>query len=155
MALVPGAMFARPDTISNGSRGRPRHRRRIFQISVAGDALLRTNSLGDARNILLEAVEKWPADPRFAKPLALLYATFGQGREAVRTLDRHIEQYPEDAEALALAVEWMYHLRLSNAAAYSRAEDQKRARAYADRYAKSKGLQQALVRQWIEYLEKG
>jgi Tfp pilus assembly protein PilF len=119
-----------------------------------GDALLRTNSLGDARNILLEAVEKWPADPRFAKPLALLYATFGQGREAVRTLDRHIEHYPEDAEALALAVEWMYHLRLSNAAAYSRAEDQKRARAYADQYVKTKGLQQALVRQWVDYLEK-
>jgi hypothetical protein len=48
----------------------------------------------------------------------------------------------------------MYHLRLSNAAAYSRAEDQKRARAYADQYVKTKGLQQALVRQWVDYLEK-
>ena len=119
-----------------------------------GDALLRTNNLGDARNILLEAAEKWPADARFAKPLALLYATFGQGREAVRTLGRHIEYDPSDTEALALAVEWMYHLRLSNATAYSRPEDLKRARAYAERYAATKGQQQALVRQWLEYLEK-
>lgn len=119
-----------------------------------GDALLRTNDLGEARNILQEAVEKWPADARFAKPLALLYATFGQGREAVRTLARHIEYDPADIEALGLGVEWMYHLRLSNAVAYSRPEDLTRARGYADRYAAGKGPQQALVRQWIEYLEK-
>ena len=119
-----------------------------------GDALLRKNDLGEARNILQEAVEKWPADARFAKPLAILYATFGQGREAVRTLARHLEHDPADIEALALGVEWMYHLHLSNATAYSRAEDLKRARGYADRYAGTKGLQQALVRQWMEYLEK-
>lgn len=119
-----------------------------------GDALLRQNDLGDARNILQEAVEKWPADARFAKPLAILYATFGQGREAVRTLARHLEHDPADIEALALGVEWMYHLHLSNATAYSRAEDLKRARGYADRYAGTKGVQQALVRQWMEYLEK-
>ena len=49
-------------------------------------AQLRRHSLPDAQDILEEAHEKWPADPRFTKPLAMLYGTFGRGREAVRTL---------------------------------------------------------------------
>jgi tetratricopeptide (TPR) repeat protein len=121
--------------------------------SWLADALMRTNDLGEARTILLEAVEKWPADPRFAKPLALLYGMFGQGREAVRTLARHIEAQPNDLEALALGVEWTYHLHLAGTTATTRAEDVKRARAYADSYAKAKGPQAALVRQWMEYLQ--
>jgi len=51
---------------------------------------MRLRNLSQARSILEEAVVKWPSDLRFAKPLALLYATFGQGREAVRTLERHL-----------------------------------------------------------------
>jgi VWFA-related protein len=121
--------------------------------SWLSDALIRTNDLGEARTILLEAVEKWPADPRFAKPLALLYGMFGQGREAVRTLARHIEAQPNDLDALALGVEWTYHLHLSGTTATTRAEDLKRARAYADSYAKAKGPQAALVKQWMEYLQ--
>ena len=50
-----------------------------------GDTLLRVHDLPHARAVLEEAVGKWPTDPRFAKPLAMLYATMGLGREAVRT----------------------------------------------------------------------
>ena len=56
-----------------------------------GDTLLRVHDLPHARAVLEEAVGKWPADPRFAKPLAMLYATMGLGREAVRTMQRHLE----------------------------------------------------------------
>jgi hypothetical protein len=84
----------------------------------------------------------------------MIAATFGQGQQAVRLLQRYLEVHPDEPEALQLAVEWMYHLRLAHAAARTPAEDVKLARTYADAYAKTKGPQQALVRRWMEYLEK-
>ena len=119
-----------------------------------GDALLRSHNLAQARGVLEEAVLQWPNDARFAKPLALTYATFGQGREAVRMLEKHIAANPSDRDAQAMAVEWLYHLRVVNATAYSRAEDYALARRYATEYLKGKNSQQsALVRQWMSYLE--
>lgn len=118
------------------------------------DALMRTRKLAPARAILEEAVGKWPSDLRFAKPLALLYATFGQGREALRTLERHLAGHKNDVEANSLAVEWIYHLHLAGAVAHSRAEDLKLARSYAAVYEKAKGPQLPLVKQWMAFLEK-
>jgi VWFA-related protein len=120
------------------------------------DALLRTRDLTQARTILEEAIAKWPGDVRFAKPLALVYATFGRGREAVRTLRLHLDKYPNDQEALPLAVEWIYHLHAAGVVAETRAEDVKRARAYGMAYEKVRGpqTQLALVREWIQYLER-
>lgn len=119
------------------------------------DTLLRSRELAQARPILEEAVAQWPGDPRFAKPLALTYATFGRGREAVRMLERHLAAQPGDREALALAVEWIYHLRVLGATAHSPREDRALARRYADAYLKAaKGQPAALVRQWMAYIEK-
>jgi tetratricopeptide (TPR) repeat protein len=118
-------------------------------------ALMRTRSLVEARGILEEAIASWPNDTRFAKPLALLYATFGQGREAVRTIERHIEHNPDDSEALSLAVEWIYHLHTSGAVARTRAEDVKIARSYTEAYERAQGPRTALVREWMSALEKG
>jgi tetratricopeptide (TPR) repeat protein len=117
-----------------------------------GDALLRTRDLAQARAILEEALEKWPSDSRFAKSLAMLYAMFGQGREAVRTLERYLSDHQTDMDALRLGVEWIYQLHLAGAVAHAPAEDVKIARGYADAYLKAKGPQPALVRQWMEYL---
>ena len=137
-----------------------------WQTSLIGDAeipeiyewlagaLLRTRDLALARTTLEEAIAKWPADPRFARPMALVYATFGQGDQAVRSLERHIAAHKDDTEALFLGVEWIYQLHSAGAAAHSPAEDVKLARSYADAYAKTKGPQQALVKQWMEFLEK-
>jgi VWFA-related protein len=119
-----------------------------------GDALLRARDLTGAQAILEEATRKWPGDTRFAKPLALIYATFGQGREAVRTLERHLDATPNDAEALALGVEWIYQLQLAGAVARTRAEDVRLARRYADAYARLKGPQAALVREWADAIER-
>jgi tetratricopeptide (TPR) repeat protein len=119
-----------------------------------GDALIRGRELNEARAILEEAVAKWPSDVRFAKPLATLYATFGQGREALRTLERHLAARPDDTESLALGVEWIYHLHTSGAVAHSAAEDLKLARSYAAAYATANGSQLPLVTQWMEALEK-
>ena len=103
--------------------------------------------------MLEEAVGKGPADPRFAKPLAMLYATMGQGREAVRTLQRHLEAEPTDVEGLFMGVEWIYNLHTLGAVARSKAEDVKMARTYAAAYERGKGPQVALVKQWIEFVD--
>ena len=63
------------------------------------DALLRTHDFGGARAILEEASGKWPTDTRFTKPLAMLYGTFGRGREAVRTLERYLDDRQDDRDA--------------------------------------------------------
>jgi hypothetical protein len=115
-------------------------------------SLMRSRSLPQARGALEEAVAKWPADVRFAKPLAMTYALFGEGPQAVRTIERHLEAHPDDLDALALAVEWIYQLRQANAVAHSPAEDVRLARRFADRYTSANGPQSALVRQWLEYL---
>ena len=121
-----------------------------------GDALLRSREISQARTILEEAQSKWPSDVRFAKPLALTYASFGQGREAVRALEKHLAVHGDDPAALLLAVEWIYHLRLSGVVAHSKAEDLKLAKSYASAYLKSATRQQAaLVKQWLGFLESG
>ena len=88
-----------------------------------GDALMRERDLGAARTILEEAVGKWPTDPRFTKPLALLYGTFGRGREAVRTLERYISEREDDRDAYYMAVQWIYTVHSEGAVVHGRAED--------------------------------
>ena len=119
-----------------------------------GDTLMRTRSLGQARAIFEEALKKWPSDLRFAKPLAILYATFGQGREAVRTLERHLAAHPHDVEANYLGVEWIYHLHLAGAAAHTPADDLRLARTYAVAYEQASGPQLPLVREWMNFLQQ-
>jgi VWFA-related protein len=117
-----------------------------------GDALLRSHDFGEARAIFEEAVGKWPTDVRFTKPLAMLYGTFGKGREAVRTLERYLDEEPEDREAYLYAVQWIYTVHAGGAVVHNHAEDLKRARQYADAYARTRGPQLPLVKQWVEYL---
>jgi VWFA-related protein len=118
-----------------------------------GDTLLRVHDLPHARAILEEAVGKWPTDARFAKPLAMLYATMGLGREAVRTMQRHLEAQPADVDGLFMGVEWIYNLHTLGAVARSKPEDVKMARTYAGAYERAKGPQVALLKQWIEFLD--
>jgi VWFA-related protein len=118
------------------------------------DTLMRMRRMAEARAALEEAMAKWPGDLRFVKPMAVINATFGQGQQAVRLLQRYIEAHPNEPDALQLAVEWIYHLKLAHTAARTPAEDVRLARTYADAYIKAKGPQQALVKQWMEYLER-
>jgi VWFA-related protein len=117
------------------------------------DALLRTHDMGAARAILEEAAGKWPADARFTKPLAMVYGTFGRGREAVRTLERYLDERPDDRDAYFFAVQWIYTVHAGGAVIHTRAEDRKRAHEYADAYTKARGPQAALVKQWVDYLD--
>jgi VWFA-related protein len=122
------------------------------------DALMRSHDLGAARSVLEEAAAAWPSDARFARPLAMVYATFGRGREAVRTLERYLGDVADagggrDPEALALEIEWIYKVHAAGAAVHGRDEDLALARRYADQYSKTRGPKQQLVKQWLDALE--
>jgi len=116
-----------------------------------GGALMRNHAFGEARAIYEEAAGKWPNDPRFTRPLAMLYATFGSGREAVRTLERYLTARPDDTGACALGVQWIYMVHAAGAYVHGRADDAKLAHAFAEKYAG--GPQAALVKQWVEFLD--
>jgi VWFA-related protein len=116
-------------------------------------SLLRNRDLNTARGMLEEAVEKWPSDPRFARPLALVYATLGQGVQAMRALERHLAAHKDDVDGMFMGVEWLYQLRSAGVVLNTPAEDLKLARSYADAYTKAKGPQAALVKQWLGFLE--
>jgi VWFA-related protein len=118
-----------------------------------GDALMRNHDFGEARAIYEEAVAQWPSDPRFTKPLAMLYGTFGKGREAVRTLERYLEVRDDDRDACYYAVQWLYTVHSGGAVVHNQAEDLKRAKEYADQYARLSGTQLALVKQWVDFLD--
>jgi VWFA-related protein len=118
-----------------------------------GGAFLRSKDYNEARTILEEASGKWPTDARFLKPLAMLYGTAGRGREAVRTLERYLEEQRDDRDAYYVAVQWIYMVRSAGAVVHTPAEDYKLAQTYADAYAKASGPQLALVRQWVDYLK--
>ena len=92
----------RPATITKPpARGRRRsstvpicRRSTMARRSAVADARLRRRAR-DSRG----GGGKWPADTRFTKPLAMLYATFGRGREAVRTLERYLDDRQDDRDA--------------------------------------------------------
>jgi hypothetical protein len=117
------------------------------------EALMRNHDLASARSVLEEASGRWPADTRFVRPLAMLFATFGKGREAVRTFERYIAGGHADPDSLLTAVEWIYHVHAAGAVVHNRPEDLKLARTYADQYLKAKGPKQQLVKQWLDFLE--
>jgi VWFA-related protein len=119
-----------------------------------GEALLRQRSSGEARPVLEEAATRFPDDERFARPLALLYATFGKGIDAVKLLEKSIEKRPGDQMSLFLAVEWIFNAHRAGAVVHDRTEDLRLAHEYAAQYLKAGGLNEPLVKQWLNYLDK-
>ena len=95
---------------------------------------------------------RWPSDTRFARTLALSYATLGKGRDAIRVLDRYIADGRREPDLLFLMVEWLFQVHSSRAVVINRAADLAMARNYAAEYAKANGPKQALVQQWVEFL---
>jgi hypothetical protein len=116
------------------------------------NALVANSQLGAARELLEQWAATWPDDVRVAKPLALLYATFGRATDAVRQLQRHIAAHPDDVDTLGLAVEWLYVLRAGGSAASSREDDLDLARTYATQYRDRNGPESPLVQLWLDFM---
>jgi VWFA-related protein len=127
----------------------------VAQVYVwLGDALMRNKTLGEARPVIEEAAGRWPMDPRFARQLAMLYATLGKGVEAVRLLDRTLRENPADQQTLFKCVEWIFNAHRAGFVVHDRAEDRRLAHAYAEQYLKAGGLNEPLIKQWLGYLDK-
>jgi tetratricopeptide (TPR) repeat protein len=119
-----------------------------------GETLTRTRDYTGARSILEEAAGRWPSDPRFMRLLALSYATLGKGRDAIRMLDRYIAAGNSDPDLMFLVVEWIFQAHNNRSVVTNPAADLAMARNYAVQYSKSNGSKQALVQQWLDFLEK-
>ena len=127
----------------------------VAQVYVwLGDALLRIKALGEARPVIEEAAERWPMDARFTRPLAMLYATFGKGVDAVRLLDQTLRGSDSDQASLYKCVEWIFDAHRAGFVVHDRAEDRRLAHAYADQYLKAGGANEPLIKQWLNYLDK-
>ena len=105
--------------------------------------------------MLEEAIAKWPSDValRPADGARLRDVRPGRAKRSARSsvISPRTKTTPK---SLFLGVEWIYQLHSAGAAAHSPAEDLKLARSYADAYTKTKGPQAALVKQWMEFLER-
>jgi len=86
-------------------------------------------------------------------PRWLLYATFGKGLDAVRLLDQSIRDNP-DQLSLFIGVEWLFNAHRAGFVVHDRAEDRRLAHAYAEQYLKAGGLNEPLVKQWLDVLER-
>ncbi len=113
---------------------------------------LRRHSLPEAQEVLEEAHEKWPTDSRFTGPLAAVYATFGKGKQAAALLEQYLEKNPDDIEAARVGVEWLYQIHAAGRVVHDGARDLSLARDWAARYGN--GPRQALVKQWLDVLER-
>ena len=148
-----------PRRATTARRPAPGRRRwstaRICRRSTTGSARRccgRTTSARRARSTRRRSA-KWPADTRFTKPLAMLYGTFGKGREAVRTLERYLEERQDDRDAYLLRRAVDLHRPRRRRRRSQPRRRSKRAHAYADAYAKANGPQLPLVKQWVDFLE--
>lgn len=119
-----------------------------------GTTLMRAREFARARAILEEAAARWPADARFARPLAMLYATLGKAYDAMQMLVRHLTAADADVTALYLGVQWIYQMHLNGAVLRDHDADVALARTYADQYVRANGPKQPLVREWIAFLER-
>jgi VWFA-related protein len=119
-----------------------------------GESLMRDRMFKDALDLFEEASQRFPKDPRFVRSLALLYATTGRGRDAVKTMKRYLDDAPDDQRAAFLAIQWLFNLHRAKVVVLGTGEDLAVARSYATRYAKTSAPDQALVKQWMEFLEK-
>jgi VWFA-related protein len=119
-----------------------------------GDALMRTKDFGEARTLLEVAARRWPSETRFARPLAMLYAISGSGRDAVRSIEQVVAANPSDLDAVFLGLQWLFVLGRAGVIVHSRAEDLQMARLFAGRYTQASGPYQPLAAAWLTYLEK-
>ncbi|MGC4084455.1 MAG: tetratricopeptide repeat protein [Vicinamibacterales bacterium] len=115
---------------------------------------MRRHAFSDAQSQLEDAIEQWPTDRRFLRPLALLYAMAGRAPEAVALLQQTIASNPDDVESLALALEWLYSVHRDGQTLRSQSDDVQMARTYAAQYLKAGGPDEALVRRWQAYFEQ-
>jgi VWFA-related protein len=117
------------------------------------DAMFRLGQSERARQLLADALARWPDDGALRARAA--QATFETGRyeQALENADRVIEREPKDTSVLFLAMRSAFQALIEEAAVPP-GELLSRLRRYRDLYVAAGGLQQALVDEWVRYAEK-
>jgi VWFA-related protein len=118
------------------------------------DAALRIADGPTALEAVKEAGAQWPEDERFIRRAALVLLASRRPADAYAAFDQYLARRPEDEATLLQAIQGLYQLALAGAAAESPGQDLARVKRYAAEYERVKGSQVALVRAWVEYMEK-
>ena len=109
-----------------------------------GNALLRTHDFSRARSTLEDAARRWPADTRFARPLAVLNATTGRGYEAIQFAAAIPGRQSRRCRCACFsACRWIYQIHLNGGLIRDRAADLRLAQTYADEYKQANGAEAA------------
>jgi predicted Zn-dependent protease len=116
------------------------------------DALFRMNDGEQAVSVLEEARDRWPDDERFVQRLATAYAMVGKQGDAVTLLEPYLATHGTDLDALFLAMRLIYEAHADGRTLFP--DDGARLKRLADAYALAKGPQQAIVGQWVKFVDK-
>ena len=116
-----------------------------------GQAWLRMGLIPQARSAFAEGALRWPAEPRFTRALACVYARLGQSREALQTLAGYLSQRPADTDMLALGVEWVFRAHATGGIVSE--GELTFARRWTEAYERANGPRAVEVRRWLQMLE--
>jgi tetratricopeptide (TPR) repeat protein len=116
------------------------------------DALIRTGQPERARALAAKALSRWPDDEALRARAAR--ATFETGRydQAFEYVDQIIERQPADTSVLFFAMRSAFQAVMEGADVRLDAL-LPRLRRYRDLYVAAGGLQQALVAEWVAFVE--
>jgi VWFA-related protein len=118
-----------------------------------GQASMRLGRVPQARTAYAEGATKWPADPRFNRALAFVYAHLGQSRDALQAVGAYLSQRPNDVDMLHLGVEWIYRVHAGGSAASI--EEAGLAHRWVDAYERGGGPNALDLRAWLRLIEGG
>jgi len=121
---------------------------------VLADAWLRVGDGERAESIAREAMGLWPDDDGFVPRLSAAQTMQKRAGEALATLTPYIDEHPEDAGALFLAMRILFDARSAGAAVLGASEDAERAAKYAAAYRAAGGKSAALVDRWALFVQQ-
>jgi VWFA-related protein len=121
---------------------------------LLADAALRIADLATALDTVKEAGALWPDDERFIRRAALVLLASRRPADAYAAFDQYFALRPDDERAWLQAIQGLYQLALAGGIVESLEQDLARARRYAAEYERLKGPQVAMVRVWIDYMER-
>jgi VWFA-related protein len=120
--------------------------------TVLADGWLRMGQPAQALDPLKEALDKQPQNDAVRKNLAIAQSQMGLHEQAYATVQPYLQRNPVDVDALMVALQALYQVKVEGKTLGSADQDKTRAAEYARAYIAAKGPMQALVEKWADYL---
>lgn len=121
---------------------------------VLADGWLRMGQPAQALNPLTEALDRQPQNDAVRKNLAIAQSQLRLHEQAYPTIMPYLQKYPNDPDALMVALYALYQVHVEGNSLASLQQDRARAAEYAKAYAAANGPMQALVEKWAEFLAR-